>query len=460
MAEPFRICFNTQTPLVQFLPAPLPAGMDQAGNEVDIAQLREGIDYRYSPGGVTRMVLPLLRRLSAAGVLRDPHWVALNPAGPATVRLPGVTLHNVDLPPARMASYAAMKEAIWARLHGIDVDDHHDDLFWSEAFAEYSFYNRRTTELLRALDGKLDFDAFYIHDFQQLPVGEMLGTLKPKIFRWHIPFDGAAIPEPWRSHVAKYLDAYDVVIVSSDGYARSLRQFDPRARVVRLYPYVDPADYSKPKAEVVASTAEQYGVAADDFVVLVVGRMDPTKGQDRVVRAAAALRKEHPEIRVVLVGNGSFSGSSGGLSLSKSNRWRAELEELAKGLGVADRVVFTGHVEQGTLDALYERADCTVLSSEREGFGLVVVESWLHGTPAVVADRAGIAELVRSGRNGITFDPDHLETLEAALRRLMGPGGKRLSRAIARSGRSAARRCSIEAAVKGERKLIETLVET
>lgn len=458
MAEPFRICFNTQTPLVQFLPAPLPPGMDAAPDEVNLAQLREGVDYRYSPGGVTRMVLPLVRRLLAQGVLQDPHWVALNTAGPQTVRLPGVTLHNVELPPDRMASYAAMKEAIWARLHGMDADDHQDELFWSEAFAEYSFYNRRTTELIRRLDRNEDFDGFYIHDFQQLPVGEMLGTLKPKIFRWHIPFDGAAIPDPWRSHLAKYLDAYDVVIVSSEQYARSLRAFVSKAKIVRLYPYVDPDDYTRPDAQETEAVARRLHVAEEDFVILVVGRMDPTKGQDQVLRAVAALREEFPSLRLVLVGNGSFSGSSAGLGLSKSDRWRRELQEIATARHVADRTVFTGHVEQKELDALYERADCTVLSSLREGFGLVVVESWLHGKPAVVTDQAGVAELVHPGRNGLIFDPDDPETLTKALRRLMGPGGKALSRKMARSARSTARRCSLATAVKAERRLLEQVV--
>lgn len=56
---PLSICINTQTPLVQFL-AESP-GMTPAEG-TDLATLQEGVDYRFSPGGVTRMVYPLIRR--------------------------------------------------------------------------------------------------------------------------------------------------------------------------------------------------------------------------------------------------------------------------------------------------------------------------------------------------------------------------------------------------------------
>src|SRR5208282_6333858 len=98
-----------------------------------------------------------------------------------------------------------------------------------------------------------------------------------------------------------------------------------------------------------------------DPFVLVVGRMDPMKGQDRALRAFAKLRRRLPGLRLVLVGNGSFSGSAQGLALSKSGRWRKALEELASELGISEQVVFTGHVSQTELDALYERCLFTVL---------------------------------------------------------------------------------------------------
>ena len=454
-----KVCLNTQTPLVQFLPPSAGPRVPRVWpRDVRLDDLTEGVDYRFSPGGVTRMVYPLVRRLTEEGRLDAAHWISLNPTGPETVRLRDLTLHNLRMVPGRMAGYGKTKEAMWGTIHGLHAPDQEEGLFWTDAFSEYAYYNRLTAERIRALDRTEDFDLFYIHDFQQLPVGQMLDTLKPKVFRWHIPFDAATIPGDWASLVTRYLNAYDVVIVSTDSYLDSLKSFGYEGDVRRLYPYVDPAEYARPPPTVVATTCAAKGVAPSDEVILVVARMDPTKGQDRAVRAFATLARRRPRLRLVLVGNGSFSSSRGGLGLSKSDRWRAELRQLADELEVGDRVTQTGHVSQHELDCLYERCRFTVLPSTNEGFGLVVVESWLHGKPVVVTQRAGIAELIEDGENGLLFDPEDPDQLARQMRRLLADRDG-LSARLAKNGRITARRCSLAAAAKAESGLFLRLLE-
>jgi glycosyltransferase involved in cell wall biosynthesis len=457
---PLSICINTQTPLVQFLIPGEGSLMDRAARDVtDLTSLREGIDYRYSPGGVTRMVYPLVRRLLKEKVLSEAHWVALNPHAPPTVRLGEITLHNVTLESARMAGYGKVKEVIWGRVHEIDAAEKHDDLFWTEAFSEYAYYNRQTAELIQRLDEKHDFDAFYIHDFQQMPVGHMLGTLKPKIFRWHIPFDASVIPEQWRSMLTTYLDSYDVIVVSALRYAESLTGLGTKGKIVQAYPYIDPDDYSKPDAETIAATCERLGLPSTDQVALLVGRMDPIKGQDFAIEAFASLAEKYPRLKLVLVGNGSFSGSSAGLGLSKSAVWRTHLEGMVAKAGLVKRVIFTGHLGQKELDCLYERCWFTILPSIREGFGLVAVESWLHGKPAIVTERAGIADLIEDGKNGLLFDPEKAGALAAKMKLLLeDPSGKLRARLI-RNGRTTSKKCSLEAAEKAERAMLVEVTE-
>ncbi|MGA8663769.1 MAG: glycosyltransferase family 4 protein [Thermoplasmata archaeon] len=453
---PLSICINTQTPLVQFL-AESP-GMTPAEG-TDLATLQEGVDYRFSPGGVTRMVYPLIRRLLRDEVLEAAHWVALNPHGPRTVRFGGLTLHNVSIDVERMVGYGKVKEAIWGRIHEVTPVEEHDELFWSEAFSEYAYYNRVTAELIQRLDTEFDFDAFYIHDFQQLPVGQMLGTLKPKVFRWHIPFDAASIPEKWRSILVTYLNSYDVIVVSARRYADSFSEIQPKGKVHRIYPYVDPDDYGHPDDVAVAATAERFGLAPEDEVALVVARMDPMKGQDLAIEAFAKVAARYPTLKLVLVGNGSFSGSGRGLGLMKSARWRTHLEGMVAKAGLSGRVVFTGHVSQAELDALYERCRFTLLPSVREGFGLVAVESWLHERPAIVTERAGIAELIRDGVQGLLFDPDEPAQLVPQMRRLLDDKSGRLRDKLVRFGRSAARKCSLDAAERSEREMLAGVTE-
>jgi glycosyltransferase involved in cell wall biosynthesis len=458
--SPLTLCINTQTPLLQFLnPSETPVRETSTGGINGLDGLREGVDYRFSPGGVTRMVYPLVRRLLEKGVLDEAHWVALNPQGPRTVRIGKLTLHNVSIDTERMDGYGKVKEAIWGRIHEIDAAEPHDDLFWSEAFSEYAYYNRITAEQIRKLDEEHDFDVFYVHDFQQLAVGHMLGTLKPKIFRWHIPFDAAVIPEQWRALLKTYLDSYDVIVVSARKYAHSLAGLRPDAEILRLYPYVDPGDYTRPSKAHVAAVAERFGIAPHDEVALVVGRMDPIKGQDRAIEALSMMSQRFPKLKLVLVGNGSFSGSKSGLGLSKSAVWRAHLEEMVKTAGLESRVVFTGHLLQDDLDSMYERCRFTILPSIREGFGLVAVESWLHDKPAIVSDRSGIAELIQDGVNGLLFDPDSPEALADQMRRLLDPGAGKLRARLVRNGRTTSDQCSLDAAEIAEGKLLAEVTE-
>lgn len=456
--EKVNVCINSQTPLLQFLSPPDGSAVPTWGTTVNLDDLHEGVDYRFSPGGVTRMVYPLVRRLLAQGILDQTHWVSLNPVGPRTVRADGLTLHNVALGPQRMGGYGKTKEAIWSTVHGLGVRESVDDLFWSEEFVEYAFYNRTTSERIRRLDAQADFDLFYIHDFQQMPVGQMLDSLKPKIFRWHIPFDAARIPDNWRARFVEYLDSYDVVVVSCERYRAGLKRLGYRGKSLRLYPYLDPREYRRPAKREVATTCARWGVRPNDVVVLVVARMDPAKAHDRAIQAVARLAPRYPRLRLVLIGNGSFSGATGGLGLSKAAQWRAHLEAEAVRLGVRERVIFAGHVPQDALDCFYERSLFTLLPSVNEGFGLVVVESWLHRRPALVTERAGIAELIEDGRNAILFDPDDIPTLARKMRRLLDDRGELAGR-LARNATVTARECSIDLAARAEAKLMAEVLE-
>jgi glycosyltransferase involved in cell wall biosynthesis len=119
--------------------------------------------------------------------------------------------------------------------------------------------------------------------------------------------------------------------------------------------------------------------------------------------------------------------------------------------------VFTGHVDQQELDSLYDRSAFTVLPSVNEGFGLVVVESWLHRRPALITDRAGIAELVQNGKNGLLFNPEDAASLAEQMRLLLDDSGE-LRRLLVRGGASTARRCSLESAARAETKLLNEVL--
>lgn len=453
-----RICVNSQTPLVKFDPSsPVPQHTASSHEILDIHSLVEGKDFEFSPGGVTRMVYPLLKQMMKRKTIEDAHWISLNSFAPARVLLDGITLHHVLLEKEKMKGYGYTKEVIWNVLHGTGQEATTPErLLWEDQYPDFVYYNRLTAERISQLDGEYDFDLFYIHDFQQLPIGHMLRTPKPCLFRWHIPFDETMVPRVWKEFLSKYLDSYDAVVVSCRKYLESLRifGFTGMARVVR--PFIDPSEYTKPTSAQVEELCHRFDFEDSDRIILTVARLDPMKGQDMAIRAMAKVADRVPEAKLLLVGNGSFSGSRGGPGSNKAERWLGELRCLAKELKVERNVIFAGHLNQAQLCAAYERCEMTVLPSIREGFGLVVVESWLFGKPALVSSRAGIAEMVDDGTNGIIFEPDDSSALGDKIMSLLNNPTR--AETLGENGFSSSKGCLIEQGVDAESEVILELL--
>jgi glycosyltransferase involved in cell wall biosynthesis len=130
-----------------------------------------------------------------------------------------------------------------------------------------------------------------------------------------------------------------------------------------------------------------HGVAAARPVVVYAGRHIPEKRVAAIVPALAEVRKQAPETRAAIYGDGPDRG--------------AVLSQIgAAGLG--DAVEAPGFVEQAVVEDALRTALCLVLPSCREGYGLVVVEATARGTPAVIVagpDNAAV-EFIEEGVNG------------------------------------------------------------
>ncbi len=127
---------------------------------------------------------------------------------------------------------------------------------------------------------------------------------------------------------------------------------------------------------------------AEENVILYVGRIEPLKGIDILLRAVPMLEREQ-DLRVLIVG-GSPSGDA---ELDR-------LRTLAKDLDIQDSVTFTGSVPQHRLPAYYAAADVFVLPSHSESFGLAALEAMACGTPVVVSRVGGLKTFIKSGETG------------------------------------------------------------
>jgi glycosyltransferase involved in cell wall biosynthesis len=413
----------------------------------DLSALKEGIDYYFSPGGVTRMLFPLLKRLLQEGVVDAVNWISLNPAAPMSVVHGDLVLNHVRLEEAKMKGYGSAKERIWRAVHGV-AKEKKMDFFWEDDYIDYTYLNRRFSELAIGLDRSVDFDLFYVHDFQLLPQGTMLPPGKPKVFRWHIPFDEDDLPYEWRTTFLRFLSSYDTIVLSSKRYSDSLRRLGYTGEAVYVYPYLDIKHYDSPEKGTVDLFCSLFNLSNDDRVILVVGRMDPIKGQDVVIKAFKKVIREEPKAKLLIVGDGSFTSAQTGVGLPKSERWTQHLKDMVKKAQLEDRVIFSGHIEDQMLKAAYTRSDVCVLSSIKEGFGLVVIEAWIYGKPVLVSSSAGVADLIRDGVNGILFDPYDHEALAKKLVLILKDRG--LADRLGREGQATATLCSLDEGIKRE----------
>jgi D-inositol-3-phosphate glycosyltransferase len=131
---------------------------------------------------------------------------------------------------------------------------------------------------------------------------------------------------------------------------------------------------------------EQLGWNQDSPVLLFAGRLDPFKGPDVLLRAAAMMKEK---AQVVIVG-GKQTG----------DREVEQLRELAADLNIARRVHFLGARPQQELPMLYSAADVTVIPSYHESFGLAAVESLACGTPVVATRAGGLTTIIQHGETG------------------------------------------------------------
>jgi D-inositol-3-phosphate glycosyltransferase len=144
---------------------------------------------------------------------------------------------------------------------------------------------------------------------------------------------------------------------------------------------------------------QRLGFAPDDIVLVFAGRVQPLKGPDIVLKAAALLLEADPELartlKVVLVG-----GPSGLAERADPDRMR----ELATGLGLDDIVRFEPPCPQHELAQWYRAATVVLTPSHSESFGLVALEAQACGTPVVAASVGGLRTVVRDGYSGVLVD--------------------------------------------------------
>ncbi|MGE0723009.1 MAG: glycosyltransferase family 4 protein [Alphaproteobacteria bacterium] len=173
--------------------------------------------------------------------------------------------------------------------------------------------------------------------------------------------------------------------------------------------------------------ATRYGLSGRRIVMTVarLAGQERYKGIDEVMDAMPSLLGRFPDLAYLVVGEGDD---------------RPRLEARARELGIADRVVFAGYVDEAEKAEHYRLADAFVLAGRGEGFGIVLLEAMSCGVPVVASCRDASGEVVAAAGGGIVVDPLDSASLAGGISEALGRRRGEVAHGLANFGPDAFRR--------------------
>ena len=137
--------------------------------------------------------------------------------------------------------------------------------------------------------------------------------------------------------------------------------------------------------------------------MLCAGRLEPVKGIDLLIESLSQIKERHPDLRLVIIGDGSE---------------RVALEQQAEEHGLQDRITFAGFMDRNGLRSEYQKADLFVMPSRSEGFPIALLEAMATGLPFVASDVGGVGEIATE-KTGLCVTPESVNALSDALNRIL-----------------------------------------
>ena len=162
-----------------------------------------------------------------------------------------------------------------------------------------------------------------------------------------------------------------------------------------------------------SAAREIVGLPQDGLVVSFVGRIQPHKGPEVLIRATSELVKHSPQLRKKLIVN--IIGGASGANTEEVDR----LKDCTQWLGVDDVVRFAPPVSRADLPQWYRASDLVIVPSYSESFGLVALEAQACGTPVVATAVGGLRTAVADGISGVLVDGHDPKAWSSVITRLL-----------------------------------------
>ena len=365
-------------------------------------------------GGMNVYVRELSRHLSDLGIGVDVYTRRRDPCHPTVVDFAD-RARVIHLPAGPAAPYS--KHRVWDHLSEF-VDGMQD--FINEHALQYDVIHSHYW-----LSG---WAAMQLRPILDLPIVHMSHTLGfPK---------NAAAQLPWEQEPSRRLRVEREVLQGSDALVAE----SPASKQHMVWHYdVDPANVAVIPCgvDVARFRPQDKDQARADLalpptapVLLFVGRLQPSKGIDILLRSAAAIRHDYPDVCVLVVGGGL--DDQDGHETAELHR----LQTLGDGLGLSN-VHYVKAQPQEKLAQYYAAADVFIMPSHYESFGMVVLEAMACGTPVVASEVGGLSSTVIHGDSGLLAPSGDWRAFAQAISRLLA--SPQLQNAMRRAGPERAR---------------------
>jgi len=191
------------------------------------------------------------------------------------------------------------------------------------------------------------------------------------------------------------------VLANSKGVAELLEREErvPKSKIVELPNFLDKKAFTRPDRTNIAEQRIKWGLPQDVFTLGIVARLSPVKNHAMLFRAMVKLEQR---VHLVVVGDGPM---------------RTELKELARELGLSERVHFVGEII--ARENLHHYFDVSILCSMSEGFPNSVIEAMAAARPVVATQVGGVLDALQDGITGLLVPVDDPSQLASAIQQLI-----------------------------------------
>lgn len=269
----------------------------------------------------------------------------------------------------------------------------------------WKYYDIEAAMALRKRLKKLNVEVLIISDNRDLSIAALIKSSRGGRVGL-IYAQAMQIGRPKRDvlHTIRY-NQIDIWVTPLPYLARQVQlmtRFDPGR--IAVIPYgIELKDLLKEKPSR-AEARKQFGLSEDDFVVGVIGRIDPKKGQHLLLDAIANLLPKFPQVRGLIVGDPTLNEPTGYMDAITSRIEDADLK---------GKISINGFIENPL--AFFRAADVCALTSESETYGMVTIEAMAAGTLVVGTKAGGTADLLGQGKFGYLFEPNSSEAFTQTL---------------------------------------------